>query len=107
MARKNTVDKITFSADDICKILKSASEAKVTTLRLGGMHVSFSHGLTQADQPQILEEIPEGVPQAVYYEPEKERIERAKIDEMIISDPVAYEESILSGDLVDEKTQSE
>jgi hypothetical protein len=108
MASKKTVDKLELSADDICKILEVSARTGVTTLTAFGLSVSFQGSTaSKKDQEPTPESYEHESISRETLEEEQKLLEQAKIDDMMITDPVAYEESLMRGDLVDEETQPE
>ncbi len=104
-----------LEAKEICKIIKEAYQSGVKSLKIGDLSVEFHEALPQAYYP--------AAPQATQAKPshkpikdadilsekfskeslgeESARITESKLEQLLINDPVAYEQLQLSEDFLD------
>jgi hypothetical protein len=110
------MQKKALDTDGICSIIEACSRAGVAELKFGSLHVSFLPKLEQAqrvvwESASAPSSSDAAHSDAIQKTNDEERLmfdEKAlreqQLDEMMITDPLAYEELIASGELEDSRT---
>ena len=94
-----------FSPADICAILDQCSRSGVQRLRFESLDVEFFHE-EHKDAPTESRESQEATgatPPENLFEANELRVKRDKLEMLRLTDPEAYEEAVLEGDLVPEQ----
>lgn len=94
---------VSFSSKDLCRIIETASKANVSTIKIGNLEVSFlpkslptiedlskthSDAVEQTSSPE----------QKVSMTPvEKDLLEEARTSQLMVDDPLAFEQEIIDG----------
>lgn len=99
-----------MTAVDICAIIEAGHKGGVSRLKLGALLIEFTPRKMEPD-PILMHEDPisdqSGTTQATTEQDEKKSREpsEADLDDLLITDPAAYEKLILSGELGDERRE--
>lgn len=104
----NKVKERIFTMEEICSIIKACSSNGVRDFHYCGLDVSF----VPVEQDRALDPVfvPEAIKQKSIsqareaFEKEEASYKAQELDLMQIEDPLAYEELLKSGDIVDERT---
>lgn len=104
--------KTVFNVEQVCAIISKCAESGVTELKFGDLHVSFqpkSEQTTQAatwarpahhSDTEISEELLRQTDKE-RLEQDERRFREEQLAEMMLTDPLAYEELLASGELED------
>lgn len=102
--------KVAFKVDEVCAIIKECGKAGVREFSLNGMKISLGGEYAAYQTPEpIYTAIPEAIREAANAQTkqanaeEEQLIKQDELDQMLIEDPIAYEEAIRRGDLMNEK----
>lgn len=106
------LENLPFSADDICRLLKTCARSGVQSIRWvpgAGLTVTFSGQVPPAGPSAPEPAAPALVPTPKADEITRRAIEedgdaaqQATLDELLIQDPAEYERRVIDGSLVDE-----
>lgn len=97
-----------FDADEICRIIDMCGKSGVREFTFNKLTIMFGTNARYPDQEPIF--IPEALARATESQAreslEKDEIKSRlnELDQMVIEDPVRFEELLKSGDLRDEET---
>ena len=96
-----------FSPKDIIRIIKACQKSQISTLKCGDLEINLTvprrngepkHAKIAVDETIATQLELEAIDQA------SEELVSRELDELLISDPAAYEAKLASGELVDEKS---
>lgn len=100
--------KTLLKSSEICSIIKACSEAGVSELKFAGLHLRFEPQYKPFEDtsyfPHPTEEAISDQSQQIEkesLESDEQRVKQERLDQMLIENPSAFEDLLLSGDLTD------
>ena len=92
----------TLKASDICRIIDACKASGVTDFQMGSLRINFGESIRHANQ-WVDPKLPLPTPQeeADLAKQSARKLSEEQEADLIVSDPVAYEQSVLSGELED------
>lgn len=97
-----------FAVEDICAIIRTCKEQGVRSFEYNGLKILLSDQIQNPVTESVfvsreVKQLQDSQTREAYSDQEQ-KLKQEKLEQLLIEDPVAYEELIRSGDLVDERT---